>query len=254
MEKRPGRYYNRNYNRNRDRNYDKNTDKNTDNNTDKNIDKNIDKNADNNIDAIDKKESDVRERKAEVKRVTSETDIFISLNLDGTGQSEVSTGIGFFDHMLISFAKHGLFDLKVKVKGDLQVDCHHTIEDTGIVLGQAIKEAVGDKKQIKRYGSALLPMDEALILCALDLSGRPYLVFDAEFTTDRVGYFDTEMVKEFFYAVSYASAMNLHIKEMAGANNHHIIEGMFKAFAKALDQATIKDERIKDLLSTKGAL
>lgn len=198
--------------------------------------------------------NNVKERKAEISRVTSETNITISLNLDGTGKSEVDTGIGFFDHMLISFAKHGLFDLKVKVQGDLQVDCHHTIEDTGIVLGQAIKEAVGDKKQIKRYGSALLPMDEALIMCALDLSGRPYLVFDAEFTTDRVGYFDTEMVKEFFYAVSYSSAMNLHIKEMAGGNNHHIIEGMFKSFAKALDQATMKDERITDLLSTKGAL
>lgn len=198
--------------------------------------------------------NNVKERKAEISRVTSETNITISLNLDGTGKSEVDTGIGFFDHMLISFAKHGLFDLKVKVQGDLQVDCHHTIEDTGIVLGQAIKEAIGDKKQIKRYGSALLPMDEALIMCALDLSGRPYLVFDAEFTTDRVGYFDTEMVKEFFYAVSYSSAMNLHIKEMAGGNNHHIIEGMFKSFAKALDQATMKDERITDLLSTKGAL
>ena len=198
--------------------------------------------------------NNVKERKAEISRVTSETNITISINLDGTGKSEVDTGIGFFDHMLISFAKHGLFDLKVKVQGDLQVDCHHTKEDTGIVLGQAIKEAVGDKKQIKRYGSALLPMDEALIMCALDLSGRPYLVFDAEFTTDRVGYFDTEMVKEFFYAVSYSSAMNLHIKEMAGGNNHHIIEGMFKSFAKALDQATMKDERITDLLSTKGAL
>ena len=156
--------------------------------------------------------------------------------------------------MLISFAKHGLFDLTVKVKGDLNVDCHHTIEDTGIVLGQAIKEALGDKKQIKRYGSVILPMDEALIMCALDLSGRPYLVFDAEFTTDRVGYFDTEMVKEFFYAITYTAGMNLHIRQMAGSNNHHIIEGMYKAFAKALDNATIKDERITDLLSTKGSL
>ncbi len=196
----------------------------------------------------------IKRRVAEVSRKTGETDIQIKLDLDGTGKSEVDTGIGFFDHMLISFAKHGLFDLTVKVKGDLNVDCHHTIEDTGIVLGQAIKEALGDKKQIKRYGSVILPMDEALIMCALDLSGRPYLVFDAEFTTDRVGYFDTEMVKEFFYAITYTAGMNLHIRQMAGSNNHHIIEGMYKAFAKALDNATIKDERITDLLSTKGSL
>lgn len=196
----------------------------------------------------------IKRRVAEVSRKTGETDIQIKLDLDGTGKSEVDTGIGFFDHMLISFAKHGLFDLTVKVKGDLNVDCHHTIEDTGIVLGQAIKEALGDKKQIKRYGSVILPMDEAVIMCALDLSGRPYLVFDAEFTTDRVGYFDTEMVKEFFYAITYTAGMNLHIRQMAGSNNHHIIEGMYKAFAKALDNATIKDERITDLLSTKGSL
>ena len=196
----------------------------------------------------------IKRRVAEVSRKTGETDIQIKLDLDGTGKSEVDTGIGFFDHMLISFAKHGLFDITVKVKGDLNVDCHHTIEDTGIVLGQAIKEALGDKKQIKRYGSVILPMDEALIMCALDLSGRPYLIFDAEFTTDRVGYFDTEMVKEFFYAITYTAGMNLHIRQMAGSNNHHIIEGMYKAFAKALDNATIKDERITDLLSTKGSL
>lgn len=193
-------------------------------------------------------------RMAEVSRKTGETDIQIKLVLDGTGKADVDTGIGFFDHMLISFAKHGLFDLNVKVKGDLDVDCHHTIEDTGIVLGQAIKEALGDKKQINRYGSVILPMDEALIMCALDLSGRPYLVFDAEFTTDRVGYFDTEMVREFFYAITYTAGMNLHIKQMAGMNNHHIIEGMYKAFAKALDKATVKDYRITDLLSTKGSL
>ncbi|MDE6254040.1 MAG: imidazoleglycerol-phosphate dehydratase HisB [Lachnospiraceae bacterium] len=193
-------------------------------------------------------------RTATVKRKTGETDIQITLNLDGNGKSDVDTGIGFFDHMLISFAKHGLFDLSVKVTGDLNVDCHHTIEDTGIVLGQAIKEALGDKKQIKRYGSVILPMDESLILCALDLSGRPYLVFDAEFSTDRVGYFDTEMVKEFFYAISYTAGMNLHIKQLAGSNNHHIIEGMFKAFSKALDEAVVKDRRITDQLSTKGTL
>lgn len=193
-------------------------------------------------------------RAATVSRKTAETDIEITFNIDGSGKSQVDTGIGFFDHMLMSFAKHGLFDLDVKVKGDLNVDCHHTIEDTGIVLGQAIKEAAADKKQIKRYGSVMLPMDETLILCALDLSNRPYLVFDGEFTTDRVGYFDTEMVKEFFYAISYTAGMNLHIKQLAGSNNHHIIEGMFKAFAKALDEALLKDSRITDVLSTKGAL
>jgi len=193
-------------------------------------------------------------RKAVVERKTSETDIKLSFDLDGQGDADVDTGIGFFDHMLKSFAKHGLFDLSVSVKGDLFVDCHHTIEDVGIVLGEAIKEAIGDKKSIKRYGSIMLPMDEALILCAIDLSGRPYLVFNGEFQADCVGYFDTQMVREFFYAVSYSAGMNLHIKQMAGENDHHIIEGMFKAFAKALDEATLKDPRIKSVLSTKGAL
>ena len=155
---------------------------------------------------------------------------------------------------LISFAKHGLFDLNVKVNGDLYVDCHHTIEDTGIAIGNAIKEALGDKKSIKRYGYMILPMDECLTMCALDLSGRPYLVFNAEFTTDSVGGFDTEMVKEFFHAITYSTGMNLHIKMLEPGNNHHMIEGIYKAFAKALDQATIKDERITDVLSTKGTL
>lgn len=193
-------------------------------------------------------------RKASVKRETNETDISMEFAIDGSGKAEISTGIGFFDHMLNSFTKHGLFDMKLSVKGDLYVDTHHSIEDTGIVLGQAIKEAIGDKKSIKRYGSVILPMDEALVLCSLDLSGRPYLVCDAEFTTDRVGYFDTEMVKEFFYAISYSAGMNLHIKVLSGSNNHHIIEGIFKAFAKALDEATITDPRIKDIMSTKGSL
>lgn len=193
-------------------------------------------------------------RKASVKRETNETDISMDFTIDGSGNAEISTGIGFFDHMLNSFTRHGLFDMKLSVKGDLYVDTHHSIEDTGIVLGQAIKEAIGDKKSIKRYGSVILPMDEALVLCSLDLSGRPYLVCDAEFTTDRVGYFDTEMVKEFFYAISYSAGMNLHIKVLSGSNNHHIIEGIFKAFAKALDEATITDPRIKDIMSTKGSL
>lgn len=193
-------------------------------------------------------------RTADYVRKTKETDISLHLNLDGTGSSSIHTGIGFFDHMLDGFARHGLFDLKVNVAGDLAVDCHHTIEDTGIVLGNAIKEAVGDKKGIRRYGSCILPMDETLVLCAVDLSGRPYLVFDGEFTTDRVGYMDTEMVKEFFYAISYTAGMNLHIRVLSGGNNHHMIEAMFKAFAKALDQATIIDPRITDILSTKESL
>lgn len=193
-------------------------------------------------------------RTADYVRKTKETDISLHLNLDGTGSSSIHTGIGFFDHMLDGFARHGLFDLKVNVAGDLAVDCHHTIEDTGIVLGSAIKEAVGDKKGIRRYGSCILPMDETLVLCAVDLSGRPYLVFDGEFTTDRVGYMDTEMVKEFFYAISYTAGMNLHIRVLSGGNNHHMIEAMFKAFAKALDQATVIDPRITDILSTKGSL
>ena len=193
-------------------------------------------------------------RTADYVRKTKETDISLHLNLDGTGSSSINTGIGFFDHMLDGFARHGLFDLKVNVTGDLAVDCHHTIEDTGIVLGNAIKESIGDKKGIRRYGSCILPMDETLVLCAVDLSGRPYLVFDGEFTTDRVGYMDTEMVKEFFYAISYTAGMNLHIRVLSGGNNHHMIEAMFKAFAKALDQATVIDPRITDILSTKGSL
>ena len=193
-------------------------------------------------------------RIAEYTRKTKETDIYLSFDLDGRGDAKVDTGIGFFDHMLDGFARHGLFDLNVKVTGDLVVDCHHTIEDTGIVLGNAIKKAVGDKKGIKRFGSCMFPMDETLVLCAVDLSGRPYLSFDAEFTTDRVGYMDTEMVKEFFYAISYSAGMNLHLKVITGGNNHHMIEAMFKAFAKALDEATIIDPRITDILSTKGSL
>lgn len=193
-------------------------------------------------------------RKAMVTRQTGETNIEITINLDGTGNAVIDTGIGFFDHMLNSFARHGLFDLEVKATGDLYVDCHHLIEDTGIVLGEAIKKALGDKKSIKRYGSVTLPMDEALVMCALDLSGRPYYSSDLTFTNQSVGYFDTCMVKEFFYAVSYSSAMNLHFKMFSGDNDHHIIECAFKAFAKALDNATMYDPRIEDVLSTKGAL
>lgn len=195
-----------------------------------------------------------KDRVASMRRKTKETDIELSLNLDGSGTYEVETGVGFFDHMLEGFARHGFFDLEVKADGDLYVDCHHTIEDTGIVLGSVIKEALQDKAGIRRYGSCILPMDETLVLCALDLSGRPYLSFDAEFETERVGGMDTEMVREFFYAISYSAGMNLHIKVLSGKNSHHIIEAMFKAFAKALDEATILDPRIKDILSTKGSL
>ena len=193
-------------------------------------------------------------REASITRTTKETDIVLSLNLDGTGNSEIDTGIGFFDHMLCGFAKHGFFDLELSCNGDLNVDTHHTIEDCGIVLGNAIKEAISDKKGIKRYGSFILPMDESLVLCAIDLSGRPYLVFDGEFTTSRIGDLETEMIKEFFYAVSYSCGMNLHIKVLNSGNNHHMAEAMFKAFGKALDEATTIDPRITDILSTKGSL
>lgn len=193
-------------------------------------------------------------RQATVERNTKETKIRLTFNVDGTGNCKSETGVGFFDHMLDGFTRHGLFDLDVKTEGDLFVDCHHTIEDTGIVLGQAIKEAVGDKKGIKRYGSCILPMDEALVLCAVDLSGRPYYVSDAVFTAEKCGDMDLEMVKEFFYAVSYSAGMNLHFKVLSGTNNHHIVEAMFKAFAKALDSATMFDERIVGVLSTKETL
>lgn len=194
------------------------------------------------------------ERTATVNRKTKETDISVTFNIDGSGKAEISTGIGFFDHMLEGFAKHGFFDLKCTVKGDLLVDGHHTVEDAGIVLGQAIAQAVGDKKGIRRYGYFILPMDDALALCAVDLCGRPYLNFDCTFPTERVGELDTELVREFFYAVSVHAGMNLHIKLLDGINSHHMIEAAFKAFAKALDQAVGFDPRVTDVLSTKGAL
>lgn len=193
-------------------------------------------------------------RTSKIQRNTNETKIKLELNLDGTGKANINSGIGFFDHMMHGFARHGLFDVDLNVNGDIEVDCHHSIEDTGIVLGNAIREAVGNKKRIRRYGSCILPMDEVLVLCAVDLSGRPYFVYDAQFTADRCGDMDTEMAREFFYAVSYAGMMNLHIKVLYGCNNHHIMEAMFKAFAKALDMATQFDPRIIDVLSTKGTL
>ena len=180
-------------------------------------------------------------RQASITRTTKETDITVALNLDGTGKSDIRTGIGFFDHMLEGFARHGLFDLTVQVKGDLHVDGHHTVEDTGIVLGQAIAQAIGDKKGIRRYGFFILPMDDALALSAVDLCGRPYFEFECDFPTPMIG-------------VSYSAAMNLHLKMMSGLNSHHMAEAMFKAFAKALDMAVGRDERIDGVLSTKGSL
>lgn len=193
-------------------------------------------------------------RKAKVERKTKETEIKLSFDLDGSGKSNIKTGIGFFDHMLDGFARHGFFDLDVTVNGDLSVDEHHTIEDTGIVLGNAIFKAAGDKKGMARYGYFILPMDDALILCSIDFCGRPYLQFDCDISSERCGYFETEMLKEFFYAVSYSAGMNIHIKKISGDNSHHIIEACFKAFAKALDMATAIDPRVKDVLSTKGKL
>lgn len=193
-------------------------------------------------------------RAATVERNTKETKIRVTLELDGTGKSVIDTGIGFFDHMLDGFARHGLFDLTAKCQGDIQVDSHHSIEDMGIVLGYALREALGDKKGIVRYGSCMLPMDETLAMCAIDLSGRPYLVFDAPFRGNMVGAMDTQMAREFFYAVSYAAGMNLHLKVLYGENDHHMMEALFKAFAKALDAAVSLDPRITDVLSTKGTL
>ena len=193
-------------------------------------------------------------RKAKIERDTLETRIRCTLDLDGSGKADIKTGVGFFDHMLNGFTRHGLFDLELSCDGDLEVDCHHSIEDSGIVLGTAIREALGDKKGIRRFGSCLLPMDEALVLCAVDLSGRPYLVYDAAFHGERVGEMDTQMGKEFFYAVSYAAGMNIHIRVLSGENDHHILEAMFKAFAKALDMAVTIDPRIAGVLSTKEAL
>ena len=187
-------------------------------------------------------------------RKTKETDISLTINLDGQGCNKIDTGIPFFDHMLDGFARHGLFDLDVKVKGDIEVDSHHTIEDVGIVLGKAIADALGDKAGIKRYGYFILPMDETLALCAVDLSGRPYLKYQADFTVPRLGTMDTEMVREFFYAVSYSAAMNLHVKILEDGNNHHMGEALCKAFGKALDMAVSMEPRITEVWSTKGTL
>ena len=194
-------------------------------------------------------------RVAEIKRTTAETDIYVKLNLDGTGECDVDSGIGFFDHMLILFAKHSRFDLTVKCNGDVWVDGHHTTEDIGIALGQAFKEAIGDKRGIHRYGSTILPMDEALILSAVDISGRAYLQYYMNIPAPMVGDFDTELLREFFVAFAFNSAITLHVKQLDGVNSHHIIEGAFKSFARTLKTAVKIEEEYKDEIpSTKGVL
>ena len=194
------------------------------------------------------------ERIGSIQRKTKETQIDVRIGLDGKGTFGGQTGIGFFDHMLSGFARHGFFDLEVSVKGDLEVDGHHTVEDTGIVLGQAIADALGTKEGIRRYGHFLLPMDDALVLCAVDLCGRPYLNFDYTFPTEKIGDLDTQLIREFFYALSWSAGMNLHIKVLDGINSHHVAEAVFKAFGKALDAAVSKEPRVRGVLSTKGTL
>ncbi len=194
-------------------------------------------------------------RQASITRKTGETDISLSLNLDGAGAYAVDTGCGFLDHMLALFSQHGMIDLTVKCVGDTRVDDHHTVEDIGIALGQAIQTALSDKRGVSRYGSQLLPMDEALCLCAVDLSGRGHLAFDAKMPCEKVGSFDTELVREFFAALSREAGITLHIRQFAGDNTHHIIESMFKAFARALRQAVAVDQAAADAIpSTKGLL
>ena len=194
-------------------------------------------------------------RTAKIERNTAETKIFLELNLDGTGKSEIATGCGFLDHMLTLFSRHGSFDLTVRCQGDTHVDDHHTVEDIGIALGKALEIALGEKRGITRYGNFLLPMDEALILCALDISGRDYLGFGLEIPTAKVGTFDTELVEEFFLGLTRNANITLHLKQLDGKNSHHIIEGAFKAFGRALAQACAIDEKhAGEIPSTKGVL
>ena len=193
-------------------------------------------------------------RSAKCERITKETEISVELEVDGTGAYEIDTGIGFFDHMLEGFARHGLFDLKISVEGDTHVDAHHTVEDTGIVLGQAFARALGKKEGISRFGFFVLPMDDALVLASLDISGRTYFAFDASFAAERLGNMETETVREFFMGFASGAGVNLHIRQLAGTNTHHIVEAMFKAVAKAMDMAVATDGRIQGVLSTKGVL
>ncbi len=193
-------------------------------------------------------------REANLTRRTSETEITLTLSLDGDGSSEIITGVGFFDHMLTHIARHGLLHLTVQAAGDLHIDDHHTVEDVGIALGQALREAIGDKAGIARYGHALVPMDEALVSCALDWSGRGLLVSDFAFTARKIGTFDTELVPEFFRAVAANAGLTLHFEQRRGANSHHIAEAAFKAFGRALDMAKRMDDRVSGIPSTKGVL
>ncbi|HEY8611502.1 MAG TPA: imidazoleglycerol-phosphate dehydratase HisB [Roseomonas sp.] len=194
-------------------------------------------------------------RRAEISRETAETRIHLKLDLDGTGRAEIATGIGFLDHMLTALARHSMIDLAVRAEGDLHIDFHHTTEDVGIVLGQAVRKALADKRGIRRYGQALVPMDEALAECAIDISGRPFLVWSASFPRDKVGEMDTELFEEFFRAVAMNSAMTVHLTQRAGTNAHHIAEGLFKAFARALRMAVEADPRAEGTIpSTKGML
>lgn len=194
------------------------------------------------------------ERTAVVKRKTNETEIEMDLNLDGEGKYDLSTNIPFLDHMLAQLAKHGLFDLKIKAKGDVEIDFHHTVEDVGIVVGEAFKKALKDKKGIRRFGSAYTPLDEALALVVVDIAGRPYFVYDVDLPKEKVGEFDVELVEDFFQAFANNCGATLHVRMISGNNLHHIVEAIFKAFAKAMDQGTRIDKRIKDIPSTKGVL
>ena len=194
-------------------------------------------------------------RKALVERNTAETKISVEINLDGTGSYDNQTGVGFFDHMLDQLARHALIDMKIRCSGDLHIDDHHSVEDVGIALGKALSDAVGDKKGIVRYGSCLLPMDDALVRAALDLSGRPYLVWNVDLPTDKIGSFDTELVREFFTAFAMNGGITLHVDQLAGVNSHHIAEAAFKAVARALRDALETDPRKSDAIpSTKGTL
>ncbi|SFL79443.1 imidazoleglycerol-phosphate dehydratase [Pelosinus propionicus DSM 13327] len=193
-------------------------------------------------------------RTATMRRQTAETNISTTLNIDGTGKSEIATGIGFFDHMLLLLTKHGFMDLQLIAQGDLQVDGHHTVEDTGIVLGQALTKALGDKNGIKRYGTAFVPMDEALAMVSLDISGRPFLVFDVAIPSERIGDFDSELTEEFLRALTVHAGLTLHVRLLSGKNSHHIVEAIFKALGRALDEAASIDERIVGVMSSKGML
>ena len=193
-------------------------------------------------------------RTATITRTTKETDIALQLNLDGSGQTSIATGVGFFDHMLDALSRFALLDLTLTCRGDTQVDAHHTVEDTGICLGRAIREALGDRAGIRRVGSVYLPMDEALAFAAIDISGRPYLAFDADFTAPMVGAFDTQLAEEFFRAVAVNAGLTVHVKVLAGRNDHHKLEALFKAFGLALRDAAAVDPRVTGVLSTKGAL